>query len=621
MVRRATILLLAFLFGTLVSGCGLTGSLQPAPPSSIAKSAKKADSSADGRLESAREEYYQGVKAYVREEFDEAEAHFLSSIALLEAPLPEATASETDMEESETLLTKSNYFLQKISDREVAEIEIPEAAEEVAAVEPTIVEEKPVDWEVPGGPIRAEDHEMVDKWLKYFTGDGRQVYQTWLNRKSRYMGIYDEAFRKHGLPRELAYHSMIESGFSHRAYSWAHAVGLWQFIKSTGRNYGLRCDSFVDERRDPARATDAAARYLKALYEEFGDWKLALGAYNVGEGAVRRAISNQGTRNFWDLRLPRETKNHVPKFMAAMMIGKNPEKYGFTVTPELPYATEEVVVEGFADFETLGRCAGVSEETLTELNPSLLRKCTPPNEKRYRVKVPAGSGEKTLLALAQIPQEERRPAPSVQLAQHRVRRGETLSKIARRYGTSVQAIAEANRLGRRNHVVAGQQLLIPTQRNVSEEPVRVASSSREKSKSTTTRKESAKSSKTRTSTASKGEKTVYVVKSGDTLTRIAERHGVSTTMLRRWNQIGRHIRPGDRLTIHAKAGSSASKTTVSSSKSKAAKSSTVVRVRRGDTLWDIAKENGVSVAEILSANNMSRSSRIKPGDRIKIPKK
>lgn len=616
-MQRAAFLLLMLLTGAALSGCGTLGGSPPVSSVSLTASPKSSEEVPEGRLESAREEYYLGVKAYVREEFEEAESHFLGSIALLESPLPADSASEGELDESETLLTKSNYFLQKISEREVAQIEIPEAPQESDGGEPKFAIDAPVDWEISGGPITPVRNEMVNKWIDYFTGDGHRLFQTYLNRRNRVQAIYDDAFRRYALPRELTYHSMIESGFSHRAYSWAHAVGLWQFIKSTGRLYGLRCDSYVDERRDPVKSTDAAARYLKALYDEFGDWQLALAAYNVGEGAVRKAINRQGTRNFWELRLPRETRNHVPKFYAVMILGSDPEKYGFTLTPELPYAMEQIQVDYAVDFETLGRCAGVSEEALAELNPALVRRSTPPNEKGYVVYVPEGTGEKTLLALAAIPESERRAAPRIELAHHRVRRGETLSKIARRYGTSVQEIAQANRLGSKNRVVAGQQLVIPTERGA--EPVRVASSSRSRSSET----QSKRSSAARSSAPSGTEKVVYVVRSGDTLSRIAESHGVSTTMLRRWNSVGRHIRPGDRLTIHVKGGSSSVKVSsaTSTQKSKVTKGPTVVRVRRGDTLWDIARSHGVSLTELLSANDMKRSARIKPGDRIKIPTK
>ena len=584
----------------------MTGGPTAGPGAQASKSSSKPPS---GRLESARDEYYQGVKAYVREDFEEAESRFVSSIALLEAPLPSDFATPSEFEEAETLLTKSNYFLQKISDREVAEIEIPETQEEVApppssSTEVVTLEESPADWEVRGNPIVPVRNDMVDKWVNYFLGDGRRVYQTWLNRRTRYQAIYDEAFRRYQLPQELTYHSMIESGFSHRAYSWAHAVGLWQFIKSTGRLYGLRTDWWVDERRDPVKATDAAAQYLRALYDEFGSWELALAAYNVGEGSVRRQISRQGTRNFWNLRLPRETRNHVPKFYAAMLIAQNPEKYGFTVTPELPYATEIVEVDFSVDFETLGKCCGVSEEALAELNPSLLRRCTPPNEKGFPVYIPAGAKERTLAALAAIP-EDQRNVPRAEFVQHRVRRGETLSKIAQKYGTSVSAIAEANKLGSKNRVSAGRYLMIPgTSR--SDREIEVASSS------------SPRKSSSRSKAPAGSQKITYVVKSGDTLSRIAGRHGVSTTALRRWNQIGRHIQPGDRLAIYVKGGAVATKSSGGSSRSSGG-SSNVVRVRRGDTLWDIARSNGVSLSELLIANNMKTSARIKPGDRIRIP--
>jgi membrane-bound lytic murein transglycosylase D len=359
----------------------------------------------------------------------------------------------------------------------------------------------------------------------------------------------------------------------------------------------LRCDWWVDERRDPVKSTEAAVLYLKALYREFHDWELALAAYNVGEAVVRRQIRRQDTRDFWKLRLPRETRNHVPKFHAAMTIGLDPQKYGFNIQPDSRFDTETIRVDFTVDFEVLGELCGVSAGTLAELNPALLRRCTPPDDEGYAVVVPAGTGERALAELASLPEDKR-----VRWAHHRVRSGETVSHLAHRYRTTVRAIAEANGLSSAHRLSIGQDLLIPQGRPSGANPPSFASS----------RWRSGSSGPAPAGT----HRVVYTVKNGDTLSEIAERYGTSTRMLRRWNRIGRFIHPGDRLTIYVR-GAPRGKLAAADE----GPSSFYVKVRKGDTLWDLARHYGVSLSALLNANNLRRGSLIRPGDRILIPKR
>ncbi|GJM44884.1 MAG: hypothetical protein DHS20C21_17260 [Gemmatimonadota bacterium] len=563
----------------MLAGFGLlTGCASAPPPTALAPvdlTASQSEELADVHqaLSTAQTVYFQGVRAFVAEDYETATSHFYSVRESL-AFAGSETVADFVARDAENLLDKSAYFLTRID--EIA----AETAPELALAEEATVVRHPVGWEVRHGAITPASNRDVDRWMKYFLKDGRDVYQRWLSRKSRYDRIFNETFARHGLPPELAFHAMIESGFNTDAYSWAHAVGLWQFVRSTGRRYGLRSDWWIDERRDPVKSSDAAARYLVELYEEFEDWELVLAAYNVGEGRVRKQIRSQKTRDFWKLRLPRETRNHIPKFYAAMILGSDPEKYGFHVSNETLPEWETVRVDFCVDFEVLAEAAGTDARTVAELNPSLVRGCSPPDEEAFAVRVPAGTGARAQSAIAELPEDKR-----VRWAQHRVRRGETLSHIADRYHTSVQAIVEANRLRSRHFLSINQDLIIPQGQRSGANPPSWASS--------------------RTGSSSPS-KVAYRVKKGDTLSEIAERYRVSTSNLKKWNRIGKHIHPGQKLTIYAGNGASSGGTSV--------------KVRRGDTLWDLARNHGVSLTALLSANNLRKSSVIRPGDTLRIPR-
>ena len=330
------------------------------------------------------------------------------------------------------------------------------------------------------GPVVPERNEHVEKWIGYYTGRGREVFQKWLSRSGNYMDLLTRNLRAEGVPEELANLVFVESGFNMHAKSVARAVGPWQFIRGTAKLFGLEITPYVDERRDPELATRAAARYLRRLYGTFdGSWPLALAAYNSGEGTVLRAIRRQKTNDFWSLKLPRETREYVPQFMAAMEIASDPERYGFQVPENSPWAVDAITVRGPIDLKLLSSLTEVSLDELQRLNPAFVRHRSPAEKLGTMVRVPHGTG----IQLQNVVDNEYRPKPlsnaeiRVAVKAHRlelrgsrhyrrggsmhvVRRGETLSAIAARNRTSPARLARLNGISANSHVRAGQRLRV-----------------------------------------------------------------------------------------------------------------------------------------------------------------
>src|SRR5262245_51880689 len=293
--------------------------------------------------------------------------------------------------------------------------------------------------------IEPQYNTEVYRYIEYFTGAGRSVFERWLVRSGRYMTLFQNVFKKEGLPPDLVHLVFVESGFNVHARSVSAAVGPWQFLRSTGRLFGLTVNQWVDERKDPEKSTVAAARYLKHLYAIFGDWPLALASYNAGEGTVLRAIKKQGTTNYWDLRLPRQTEEYVPQFMAVLAISRDPGRYGFDeVELDEPMAFDEVALKGAVDLRTVAQLADCSYDELKQLNPAVLHHAAPGADGVTMLRVPRGKGEALMAKL-----EQGAKLPAVDLTvRHRVRRGETITSIASQYHVSAQRLALANNIGR-----------------------------------------------------------------------------------------------------------------------------------------------------------------------------
>jgi peptidoglycan lytic transglycosylase D len=436
---------------------------------------------------------------------------------------------------------------------EIVEIEPPEVADfdfsDPAGLEPAPFAEPPgdsiptsdnnapADLDLTGTTIPLEINPRVQYWLDVFTGRERDRFALYLSRQGRFVDMIESKLSERGLPPELIYLAMIESGFSPIARSKARAVGMWQFIAGTARIEGLEVSEYLDERRDVERSTDAAINHLERLHNRFGSWYLAAAAYNSGEGRVSRAMNRRAKGEdgsdelFWKIHegLPRETRDYVPKLIAATIIGRNREQFGFgDVIPLAPEPVDRVMVDDAADLDVIAKAAGVPASVVAEMNPHLPRQVTPPN-RETEVFLPEGTADQFQVAFAKIPAADR-----VRFLEHTVRKGETLSQIARRYGSSVSLIQQTNGLRSANRLSIGQRLRIPRGTGLHATTV-VATS---------------QAARVATRPTATGPIT-YHVKRGDTLWAIARRHGVSTAELMEWNSLNSRsiLKPGDRLII------------------------------------------------------------------------
>ncbi len=368
--------------------------------------------------------------------------------------------------------------------------------------------------------MRPEVASLVD----FFTGPYRERLIAALGRAGRYLPFIREELSRAGLPLDLAFLPLIESAFNPAARSRASAQGLWQFMAGTARLYSLRCDGLVDERNDPYLATRAAVAHLSDLFAYFGDWELALAAYNSGSGRVERAIRRSGTRDFWALRpyLPRETRNYVPAMWAALVVAKDPQRYNLPPIVELPECLARVEVIGALDLAVVAERGPLSEAELAALNPALTYKLTPVKG-TYQLAVPCGQEQQIAEIIASIP-----PAQRVRRFLHVVQQGDTLGAIARRYGSSVASISAANGIRDPRRLRIGQQLVVPRDPTGGHAAASVAAAP----------------------VAAGPRPTKYVVRRGDTLFAIARRFGTTVAALQHLNGLSdTTIRVGDVLRL------------------------------------------------------------------------
>ena len=480
------------------------------------------------------------------------EAVLLGRLKTLEKLLEEATSAES---EDGLKMAKETVAL--------SGEDLRTQLEQVKAAERDVAFDFPIDL-----------NDKVLSWVYVFTHEKRAFVEGALSRSTQFLPMVRQIFQEEGVPQDLAYLALIESGFRNTALSRAQAVGMWQFIRPTGRIFGLTGNAWVEERRDPVKSCRASARYLRHLYEASGDWYLALAGYNAGPMTLERAKNALGTHNFWDMTrssyLRDETKQYVPKLLAAILVGRFPERYGLSVLQMTPYAYETVEVDRMTSLSVLARFAGSDVEELKDLNPELLRATTPPGH--YTLRVPPGASGVTNRALTSIPSGQR-----LDFQKYVIRKTDTLAKVATRFKVSSDDLLQANNLtkaqfraGRRiqvpppsivpiddrdlNPIAAKDRSLI--ERPLSGLPVippeqptepEFPSGNIQAVKDLSAVLPVARPPKPAEASA---KPSIHVVKRGETLFSVAERYGINVGDLRKWNRIKRNrIVVGQRLKL------------------------------------------------------------------------
>ncbi len=469
-------------------------------------------------------------------------------------------------------------------------------------------------------------NKQVEYYLDLFQNKQKTYFKRWLARSGKYLPAIHHELKNAGLPQDLVYLAMIESGFNPSAYSHAHAAGLWQFIRGTGRNYGLRIDSWVDERREPEKATKAAVAYLGVLYERFGDWHLAVAAYNAGEGKIERAIKKYNTRDFWKLAqhkyLRLETKRYVPKLIAAILIARNPEQYGFTdIDYQQPVQYDLIKVPPRTDLRAIAVSGSTTVKEIRKLNNELRKNLTPPTNGSYALKIPAGSYDLVAANLTRL-----HPMVTTGYKTHKVRKGDTIGRISKRYRVSMTTLLKANKL-HSSKLKIGQRLRIPY-----------------KTTKYVLLKEGQTPKDYYASASKNGRMVLHELSRGETLSKVSKRYNVPVELIVQWNGITdvRRVRAGHQLALYlnqdtvspqvASIAAPAPPTTISladvkkrkpvagKKSTKTRKQDTVIsyyKVRNGDSLWSIAKKFRVSTRDIRQWNGL-HNNMIHPGKKLKI---
>lgn len=515
-----------------------------------------------------------------------------------QVPVPNDIPEQQTVETASPILAQ--FDIEAIEPVEVVEpapICLPEDLAEALPVETEplvpaveiVVEPPPLPYV---GDFPLSDHRRVDKLLSFYTGRGRKTFGRWLERAGRYVPDIQAIFVEEGLPLDLAYLAMIESGFNIRAYSWAHAAGPWQFIESTGKLYGLKNDWWRDDRCHIEKATRAAASHLKYLNKRFdGDWYLAVAAYNAGGGKVRRAIKASGSRDFWTLTegkvLREETRNYLPKLVAALTIIKDLEGYGFAdLEFSVPIDYDIVTIPTTTDLEIVAEFCSVDYAEIKALNPELKRWSTPPGVANYQLNIPAGVADQFRQLYAKLPEDQR-----ARYHRHQIKSGDTLGALARKYRIQVADIIAMNKIKNPRALKIGSNLIMPLKEGFTRLPIDELADNYVRSRRRT-----------------------YTVRQGDSLWKIANRFSVTEKQLRVWNRLGwsNLIRPGQKIAV-SKAG----KRPLAKVKRQTGPAKKMVyNVQPGDTLWGIGRQFDVKTEMIQLWNQLSKGHILQPGQKL-----
>jgi membrane-bound lytic murein transglycosylase D len=568
-----------------------------------------------------------GLKALQAGDRAKAKGELEASINIL-SKIPESATSDglrlkliEDTAALRAALTATSQDGESEADEQDDEADTEETPDLVNPKEEPALESPPIGPEAIAEPdlskydVPIELNEQVKAYIQFFQTQTRkrELIGRAFERSGRYLPMMRDIFKEQGLPQDLVNLAYIESAFNYRAFSRAKAMGIWQFIKSTAQRYRLKVTHHLDERRDPEKATRAAARYLKDLYGMFNSWPLALAAYNAGEQKVQRAIDRQGTTDFWSLRLPRETQLFVPAFMAITIMAKDPQRYGFTPPTEKPWEVERVSVPGAIELHSIARVVNVPPDEIRELNAALMRGVTPPGSAQAEVLLPLGTKEVLLANLDQLPrsrssdfaQGKRRQVVQTTGDRYRVRSGDTLGKIASRHRTSPTVLAGLNGMKVGDPLRVGVLLQLPQGKRSTGPAVASAP---------TPRPSPVAALHSRAPAPARSP--VHIVRRGDTLWGIAKAYAVTPEELRRWNDIKRSakLQPGQPLRV----GSQAVKTNGKNGGSQ--KSTTAVRykVKRGDTLWEVARAHDVTPEELRRWNDLAQRAKLRVGQELTI---
>jgi membrane-bound lytic murein transglycosylase D len=582
----------------------LTASPAPAPPSTAAsktvpapktRSEDKPDPVAE-LIAQVEKEYKLGQDNYRAGHLESAKENFDRAFNLLLGSSLDVRTDERLQQEFDRVLDGANGLeLQALQEgdgfaqQKSEPAPIDEANEVTYPVDPNLKAKAEAEVKATHSDLPLMMTDPVAGYISYFSTRGRGTLEHALARSGRYQEMIQRVLKEEGVPPELIYLAQAESGFHPLALSRAGARGMWQFMASRAKGYGLERDWWVDERQDPEKSTRAAAHHLKDLYNEFGDWYLAMAAYNSGPGTVQNAVKRTGYADYWQLYkrnvLPKETRNYVPIILAVTIMAKNPEQYGLDkVVTEKPIPYDAVKIDYPVDLRLVAETVDASASTLQDLNPSLLR-LTTPKDREFELHLPAGTKDRYLTAITAIPPDMR-----VWWRYHKVVSGDTLSSVASAFHTSRQAIVQANNLDGIENLQVESELIIPVApgKHPADE---IASYSRRA--------------------------TAYKVRKGDTVQTVADNFGVPPSMVRRWNHLkGDSVRGRRVLYVHLPISPDTSETrqvAAFKSKSKNRLQASVVhhKVQRGETLSSIAKSHNTTV-DALKENNGNLAN-LRPG--------